>query len=99
MHIILHESKIDFSKYINKGPEYARILGFRKDSSNLIKVLKKKSSITLINKLSLGIKELSTTGKTMLEHDITCAELYNKITCSKYNTTIPNEYKIGVRIL
>ena len=99
LHIILNETKKDFDKYIINGPEYARILGFKSTSSNLLKVIKKKGSISLINKLSLGTRNLSPTGKTILEHDIKCSELYNKIVYSKYNSTKINEYKEGVRII
>lgn len=99
MHIILNETKSDFDKYIINGPEYARILGFKKESSAIIKALKKSSSIPLINKLSLGDKSLSSTGKKMLIHDIQCSELYNKISYTKFKTDYVNEYKIGVRII
>ena len=78
--------------------EYARILGFKEKTSELLKIIKKSSNLNIISKLSLGIKKLSITGRNMLELDINSSHLYNKIVFWKYHTELPNEYKQGVII-
>ncbi|MBE5936291.1 MAG: nucleotidyltransferase [Lachnospiraceae bacterium] len=98
LNIILNNKKDTFNRYLLKGSTYARILGFKSSSSNLIKTLKKSSSIPLINKLSLGIKSLSDDDKAILEMDIKSSELYNKIVYTKFKTQNTNEYKKGVII-
>ena len=99
LHVILKLETQDLNSYIKNDVYYVRILGFKNTSSDLIKTIKKKSSITLINKLSLGQKSLSGTELKMLNYDIQCANLYNKIVSLKYNTTINNEYKRGMIII
>ena len=98
LHIILGIKDSHMNMFINETPEYARVLGFKEQSSDLIKKIKKTSNINIITKLTLGMKKLSITGRNMLELDINSAHLYNKIVFWKYQTELPNEYKKGVII-
>ena len=98
LHIILGIKDSHMNMFINETPEYARILGFRENSSELIKKIKKASNLSIITKLSLGQKKLSISGRNMLELDINSAHLYNKVVFWKYQTEISNEYKHGVII-
>ena len=99
LHIIIKLEADKFSSYINTDIEYARILGFKSSASNVIKNIKKKSSLTLINKLSLGKKELSGPSLESLNYDILTTEIYNKLVSLKYGNNIDNEYKRGMIII
>lgn len=98
LHIILGIKDSNMNMFMSNTPEYARILGFKEKSSELLKIIKKSSNLNIISKLSLGIKKLSITGRNMLELDINSSHLYNKIVFWKYHTELPNEYKQGVII-
>lgn len=98
LHIILGIKDSNMNMFMTKQPEYARILGFKESSSELLKNIKKSSNINIISKLSLGKKKLSITGRNMLELDINSSHLYNKTVFWKYQTELPNEYKHGVII-
>ena len=98
LHIILGIKDSNMNMFMTNEPEYARILGFRKKSSELLKIIKKSSNLNIISKLSLGIKKLSITGRNMLELDINSSHLYTKIVFWKYHIELPNEYKQGIII-
>ena len=98
LHIILGIKDSNMNMFMSNAPEYARILGFKEQSSELLKTIKKSSNLNIISKLSLGVKKLSITGRNMLELDINSSHLYKKIVFWKYQTTLPNEYKQGVII-
>lgn len=98
LHIMLGLKDTNMNDYMNNPCEYARILGFKESSSTLLKTIKKNSSLNIVSKLSLGMKKLTLTGRTMLEMDINASNIYNKIVYWKYQQTIPNEYKHGVVI-
>ena len=57
---------------------YLRILGFRKDSADLLSVLKKNVTVPVISKLSKSLHTFDGTAKYMLEQDIFAAELYEQ---------------------
>lgn len=98
-HIMLNLSAEQFNNYINDElVYYARILGFRKDSSALLRNITDNSSIPVINKLAKAKDILSTHGKSMLNSDLFASEIYNQIVYSKYNCKLPNEYKQSVII-
>lgn len=86
LHILLQIKKEE-----NPLPSYARIIGFRKDSSELLSILKQKTAIPLITKLSsvsLGEKE-----NAFLQQDIFASDLYESVVTDKFKTSFINEYK------
>ena len=86
-------NKIIGSK-INKGyGQYARILGFRKESSALLHEIKKNSSIPLISKLSNSVKELDGAALSMLEKDIQAAHIYESVVADKFGREFKNEFQ------
>lgn len=86
LHILLQIKKED-----NPLPSYAHILGFRKDSSALLSVLKQKSSIPLITKLSSA--SLEEKENLFLQQDIFASDLYESAVTDKFKTSFINEYK------
>lgn len=100
LHILLDMKKDSYDLFNNQGyTQYARLLGFRKESSSLIRKMQDNSTIPIITKLSNGNKLLSSTGKLMLEQDILASNLYNIIVHHKYNHLLKNEFLQGVVIL
>lgn len=97
LHILLNMEKSHFIQFNNSGySQYARILGFRKEASKLIRIMKDKNQIPVITKVATGRKMLSASGKLMLDQDIFAASLYNKIVYEKFHTTPESEYTHGV---
>ena len=81
IHILLGVKKSDYDEI-----EYARVLGFRKDSSDLLSLLKKHSAIPLVSKLST-CNEMP----DMLRIDVFTSNLYESIVTDKYKTPFINE--------
>ena len=72
---------------------YARLLGFRRDSSELIKAVNAHASCEVINKLADA-----KTDSPLLACDIRAARLYNQIVYQKYGTRLTDEYRKTVEI-
>ena len=81
IHILLGVKKSDYDEI-----EYARVLGFRKDSSDLLSLLKKHSAIPLVSKLST-----CNDMPYMLRIDVFTSNLYESIVTDKYKTPFINE--------
>ena len=93
LHIMLGIKKINVDEYIGNGYlMYARLLGFRKDSSKLLTKLSKKSTLPILTKLS-EIEELPELGQEMLRHDMLASNLYTSVVTDKFKTAFQNEYK------
>ena len=72
---------------------YARLLGFRKASSQLIKRINETCHCEVINKLSDA-----KTASPLLESDVRAARLYDQIVFEKFGVKLADEYKAGVVI-
>lgn len=100
IHILLDILQSDMQKYKMAGfAQYARVLGFQKESSHLLRQITKNEKIPVITKLGSAANKLSPLGKQMLEKDIFAAALYNQIVYHKYHNKLPNEYTAGVIML
>lgn len=76
---------------------YARVLGFRNDSSPLLKEIKENSLIPLISVASdaksfLNNPETPDYAKELFNLDIRAAHIYNSVVHSNYKTELPNEF-------
>ena len=76
---------------------YARILGFRNDSSPLLKELKANSKIPLLSvaadaKNFMADEKTLETAKKMLQLDITASRIYNGAIQNRYNILLPDEF-------
>ncbi|WP_461810055.1 nucleotidyltransferase [Faecalimonas sp.] len=84
LHILLQIKKTN-----EITPTYARILGFRQDSSSILSILKQKSSIPLITKLSsTDLKE-----NLSLQCDVFASDLYESAIADKFQVPFINERK------
>ena len=92
-HILLNIRKEDLMHYKEQGYcQYARILGFRKDARRLLTLLKNRSDVPLVTKLT-QTDHLSPTAVSMLKTDVFAANLYESIITNKYKMPFMNEYQ------
>lgn len=97
LHILLDIKTSDMLEYKSAGfAQYARVLGFKKESSHLLRKITKSEKIPVITKLGSAADKLSPLGKRMLEQDIFAASLYNQVVFHKYQTKLSDEYTKGV---
>lgn len=68
---------------------YARILGFRRDHADLLRILKRTSDIPLITSPARAV--LADTAYQMLELDIYASDLYESVITDLYGTPFHNE--------
>ena len=78
---------------------YARVLGFRKESSALLKEIKDSSSIPLITKLADAGSLLDETGHKLLAEITFASNLYEKLLCQKSGRKFVHEYQKQLIIL
>lgn len=97
LHILLDIKVEDFVRYKENGfVPYARVLGFRKSASPLLKSIKQNSSIPLITKMADAERKLTPMGNDMLSQEIFAASLYQSVVYHKYGCRMKNEYTHGV---
>jgi len=80
LHILLRCRKNDINDIA-----YARVLGFRTDSTEVMSEIKKHGSIPLVTKLSAF-------EHPMMERDIYASHIYQTIVTDKFKTSFQNEY-------
>lgn len=100
IHLLLNLYSDDFKVYNESGfTQYARLLGFRKTASHLIRLIAKNERIPVITKVADAKGKLSEVGLSMFQEDIFAAHLYNQVVFQKYGTILKDEYTHGVIIL
>ena len=92
LHILLGVKKIDYTDIT-----YARVLGFKKDDSDVLTEIKNKAAIPLLTKLTIT-KDLPDSAVAMLNQDIYAANLYESVVTDKFKTCFINEYKQSISI-
>ncbi|WP_461812823.1 nucleotidyltransferase [Faecalimonas sp.] len=84
LHILLQIKKTN-----EFTPTYAHILGFRQDSTSILSLLKQKSNVPLITKLSsIPLEE-----NLFLQQDIFASDLYESVVADKFQVPFINEHK------
>ena len=78
---------------------YARVLGFRRESSTLLKEIKDSSSIPLITKLADVNSLLDESGRSFLYETVFSSNLYEKLLCQKSSRNFVHEYQKQIVIL
>ncbi|MDR2021812.1 MAG: nucleotidyltransferase [Hungatella sp.] len=78
---------------------YARVLGFKKTSTDLMGEIKKRGSIPLITKTADSRLILSGVAWSMLRQDFYCSHIYQSIAQDKYGIKMKNEFTHSVVIL
>lgn len=93
-HIMLNILQDDVQRYIDgRYPAYARMLGFRQESTALLATLKERSEIPLISKLADAKWLLDKPELSMLEDDIRIAHIYEAVAARKFDQPFQNEYQ------
>ena len=91
IHILLGVKKSDYNEI-----EYARVLGFRETSIDLLSKMKNSSSISLISKLG-KTDALSYLARNMLEIDLFASNLYESVVTEKFKTPFINELQQKIK--
>lgn len=92
LHILLSITRQDMQLYKNSSHTYARILGFCKEHTDILKAMKEFSSIPVITKLG-HTTNLSPEALRMLDQTIFASDLYESVISNKFGTPFINEYK------
>ncbi|MEG0214873.1 MAG: nucleotidyltransferase [Hungatella sp.] len=93
LHLLLGITVEEWTKAKNRDyVSYARILGFRRDSVQLLHWIKEASSLPLITKTADAPTQLSPEGLQMLERDMFCSHLYQSMVQSKSGIVSKNEF-------
>ena len=96
LHLVLGMREEDISRWKEEGYAlYARILGFRRQSSPLLSCLHKKSSIPLITKMADAAQNLSPSALSLLEQEVYASHLYQTVRM-KRSSVFQNEYTEGL---
>ena len=96
LHLVLGMREEDISRWTDEGYAlYARILGFRRQSSPLLSCLHKKSSIPLITKMADAAQNLSPSALALLEQEVYASHLYQTVRM-KRSGVFQNEYTEGL---
>lgn len=78
---------------------YARVLGFRKDSTPLLSAIKENASIPLITKLADAEGILSVDEYEMLLEDLRVNQIYQSVPALKNGGSMENEYRTQIVIV
>ena len=96
LHLVLGMREEDISRWKDEGYAlYARILGFRRQSSPLLSCLHKKSSIPLITKMADAAQSLAPSALALLEQEVYASHLYQTERI-KRGGVFQNEYTEGL---
>ena len=96
LHLALGMREEDISRWKDEGYAlYARILGFRRQSSPLLSCLHKKSNIPLITKMADAAQNLSPSALALLEQEVYASHLYQTVRI-KRGGVFQNEYTEGL---
>ena len=86
-HILLGVKKTDYTDI-----QYARVLGFRKDDSDVLTEIKNKANIPLVTKITQQRNSL-------LDIDIYASNLYESVITNKFKISFINEYEQPIVII
>ena len=98
IHILLGIRQDDYAAYA-PDTAYLRILGFRRESSELLSAIKKEASLPLVTKMADASHILSTQAAELLRLDIAAADLYRSVRSIRLGQTEPNEFTQPLIIL
>ena len=93
LHILLKVKKEEIQYHReHQYHYYARLLGFRKDSAQIISAISKNAKIKLITKVS-DAENLANTAKNMFYKDLFTSNIYASVITDKFGKTAKNEYQ------
>lgn len=93
MHILLNMKNETLADYVRSDYiAYARLLGFRTASADLLSAIKTNASLALLGKLADAKNILSPMALSMLKEDVYASHVYQIAVASKFKTPYHNEY-------
>ena len=96
LHILLGIREQDLAHFLSTpDSRYARILGFKKTSSHLLKRSKENEGIPIITKTADAPKQLPSNAMSLFTHDIRASHLYNQIVFTTHHTLLKDDYTHG----
>lgn len=91
-HILLNIKKKEMGKFKAEDyAPYAALLGFR--STELLRLIKKRSALPLLSKLSAASKLLPPSSYALFTKESFAAELYNSVYFEKYEAFLPERFR------
>ena len=104
-HILLNITTFSFKSTSEKSSytpdffnHYIRVLGFKREDTILLNMIKNKGALPIITKLA-AIDSISQVGQNLLAEDINAANLYESVVTHKFQTPFIHEYKQSIIIL
>lgn len=98
LHIILSIKNNDIDMYINNGyHKHARLMAFNSDTK-ILSLIKEKSNLSIISKLSSYYEQCTDNEKKMLDSSIRIDNIYKYIYQNKYNDYLTNEFQRQIYI-
>lgn len=102
LHILLDITKQDVRIQLkSKSMHYARVLGFRRESSALLRHIRSHSAIPILQQVAEGyvpFQKDNLAARQLLKYDIEAAQLYEQVCHQKFHHKIHNEYTTGIVI-
>lgn len=93
LHILLDINKKDYNSFIeNNYVQYVKVLGFRKESSVLLKNMKDHCNLPIISNVKDSMKTLNSIQRKMLEQEIKSTDIYNIILKDKLGIDMLNDF-------
>lgn len=100
LHLILGLTKTEFTEQFSRNPApYVKILGFRKQSSALLKTIKANSRIPVITKPAHGKKRIAPEDYWVFELENKADALYQSMVYLKSGLKLPNTFEHNPVIL
>ena len=100
MHALLHITQEDYIAYKEENYcPYLRVLGFRKESADLLKLIKNHSSCPIVTKVADAKHYLPPKSLELLNNEIHYSDLYNQLLYTKKGWKNPNDFSHPIVIL
>jgi len=93
MHILLQMTQEEYAARKAQGYiSYIRILGFRRQSADILSTIKKNCPLPLITKTADTSKRLDPVAYQQFQHDLFCSHVYQSVYSQKYKEQVRNEF-------
>ena len=85
--------------HLKNSASYARVLGFRKDSSQLLRAIKEHSRIPVVTKSADAGRLLSQDAFSSFQETVEASNIYESVLCAKTGQPFQHEFEKKLRIL
>lgn len=100
LHALLHITQEDYIAYKEENYcPYLRVLGFKKESADLLKLIKDHSSCPIVTKVADAKNYLPPKSLKLLNNEIHYSDLYNRLLYTKKGWKNPNDFSHPIIIL